>query len=96
MILTQNDIIERYAKKRKNLPEADVRDLLRCVLKFIKEDREEYAYHIPSIGTLYKKMESVREGSEEYHKMFLETVFYQGVHPLKRKDETLEHFKEQI
>lgn len=52
------DVIKRYAEKRKPLSEEDVEDLYRCITGYIKKivsEDNDYAIKIPRIGFLYKK-----------------------------------------
>lgn len=54
----EEDLIQYYANKRKALEEEDVRDLLKCLKKYLVhkvEQKDSYAINIPSVGILYKK-----------------------------------------
>jgi len=60
-----DDVLEAYCARRKNLPKNEIKDLLRCVIAFLKKDMKEknhYAYQIPKLGVLYTKLETQLEG----------------------------------
>lgn len=73
MIYTVEDIADMYSARRKNLPREEVLDLLKCITGFLKEDIEKknnYAYRIPSVGVIYKKL---KEASND--KMLRQIMF---------------------
>lgn len=86
-MLFKDDLISRYASRRKNMPEKEVRDLLNHVLGYLKEkvqSEDEYAYKIPTIGTLYKKFkyEKDYEGDALHHQMRFEKMLNPKKNPL--------------
>lgn len=57
-ILFDVDIIKEYADKRIGLKEEDVKDLLKCLIGYLKQRVQKgdtYAITLPSIGVLHKK-----------------------------------------
>src|SRR6478609_8897546 len=65
------DVVKEYARKRKNLKTEEVDDLLRCLIKYLKNDikyDKEYAYEIPRIGMLYIPFETVEDGASAFSK----------------------------
>ena len=58
---TKEDLIKRYAKKRKGIDEDEVKALLDSVLEYVKKqlaphtDNTEFAYRLENFGTFYEK-----------------------------------------
>lgn len=54
----REDLVKRYADRRKNISEEEVEDLLDCVLGYLKQvtsDNETYAVRIGNLGYMYQK-----------------------------------------
>lgn len=62
----REDLIKAYSKRRKNLPEEEVEDLLNCMIGYLKQvtsDQETYAVKIGKLGYMYKKFKPIKDKS---------------------------------
>lgn len=68
-IYFQEEIIREYANNRKALEEKDVKDLLRCLVKFLQQNaKEHYAFDIPHLGTIYNNSNVFNHKDKLYSK----------------------------
>lgn len=88
-IYYNNDIIRAYSDRRKALSEEDVEDLLKCLVKFLQKDSKKtdgYAYKIPFIGVLHKKMgnDTLKQSQEDsmWMEYYYEPIKKRNFHPL--------------
>lgn len=73
----KEDIIREYARRRKALSEADVKDLFNCLMKYIShtaEHSQEYAIDLPSIGIIYKQFKTEDPYSHKFDNMMMEKM----------------------
>lgn len=88
----KDDIIRKYADKRKALEYKDVEDLLNCLVKFMqaKQNDDVYAFRIPSIGVMYRPiyLEDDKQSDKRFHTervmMMLKDVFFNENFPKER------------
>lgn len=87
----QNDITKKVAERWKDVEQKDVDDLLRCYIKFLKqktEDGKDYAFDIPYLGKLYKKVQNCKEKETELPIEMLKDILFNSenyeLHPLYR------------
>lgn len=103
---TREDLVKKYADKRKGLSEEEVEDLLDCVLGYLKtvtSGVNDYSVRIGKLGYLYKKYQDEMRYltlTQKSHKrgmmnnMMLEAVYSEGKwNPILRKDLLKRRFK---
>lgn len=83
-IYFQEDLVKEYAKKRKALNESDVKDLLRCLVKFIAEDTENYAYSIPHIGQIHTAFE-IGDNTDFFYEQKMTDAFFSNKKIIKKE-----------
>ncbi len=105
---TKEDLIERYAKKRKGIAEDEVKDLLDSILEHVKKqlapqtDNTEFAYRLENFGTFYEKEFDSKALTNRYNakdrikseKMLTEYIFTRIVKP--KKTDILYDFRHRI
>lgn len=98
-IYFQEELVKRYASKRKALVEADVKDLLRCVVEFmVKNRKDNYAFEIPNLATIYDNFDVFDEKDKLYNKKmgeyFCGASQYRRVPLFKKHNKTKEQLQE--
>lgn len=95
----RDDLVKEYAAKRKGLEVRDIEDLLNCLVKYLEKDskrEEHYAYFIPNIGMLHKKLDfGLKETNEGlFHEMLIDVFTNGDKQRLKKKEKVTEEQKE--
>lgn len=105
---TKEDLIKRYAKKRKGIDESEVEDLLDSILGYVKKqlspytDSTEFAYRLENFGTFFEKEFNSKALIKPYdakervksEKMLTEFIFTRLVKP--KKTDILYDYKHRI
>lgn len=76
-IYTVQDLVEEYTNGRKNIPQKEVEDLIRCLILFLKKDMrkgETPYYYFPRLGTLYKKF---GEEEQKHHTHLFDIMMFE-------------------
>lgn len=99
VIYFTDDVAKAYAEKRKNLSEKEAKDLIRCLVGFLKQDikeMNEYAYQLPRLGTIYKSINHEKKdktvGTENkrlYQQMF--DIMFSPSNNFNRRDDAVDN-----
>lgn len=87
----KDDVVETYAKGRKNMPKKEAEDLLNCLLSYMRHitrSDEHYAIKIPNIGFLYTKDTVQRENryiTDMTNNTFLSKMFIEKCYETNTK-----------
>lgn len=76
LYLTDEIVDEYYKRRNGKISKAEIRDLLRCVFGFIKNDNNHYAYEIQHIGTFFEPWDGVLDKDKRRDKKIAE--YYYG------------------
>lgn len=68
--LDREDLVKKYAARRKEISEEEIDDLLDCVLSFVKKEAKNennYAIRLGKLGFLHKDFRKERQGRKYPH-----------------------------
>lgn len=91
LVSFEEDAIENYVNSRLALDNEDVKDLMRCMIKYIKskaKDPKIYAFNLSNLGTIYKKFDFENPPKKEgvlYDKMLMNYIFKDKFSPSNTK-----------
>lgn len=94
-IYFDKDLIRAYAKRRTNVSDRDVRDLLKVLIKYLKQETlttYDYKFDIPLIGVMHNKLNkeideiSMYRDNTKFYNMYAEHAYFNGDSVLNKVD----------